>query len=163
MQIKQIKRRDFLKNTCILTAGFLANRMPVIAGPFLPGELNGLQIPADKKLDPEWIKSLYKRGAVTTYLKSKNELQYIGMPVGGINCGTVYLRGDGRLWLWDIFNKNQEGVEPKQLTWDNGAPGGKKVLPRDGSAYVAPAKNIFPLEQGFAVRIEYSVKALLKK
>lgn len=163
MQIKEIKRRDFLKNTGILTAGFLANRMAVIAGPFLPGELNGRQIPADKKLDAEWIKSLYKRGTATTYLKTKNELQYIGMPVGGINCGTVYLRGDGQLWLWDIFNKNQEGVEPKEITWDNGAAEGKKVLPRDGSAYVAPAKNIFPFEQGFAVRIEYSGKSIIKK
>src|ERR1700712_3199273 len=150
MQFKEIKRRDFLKNAGIFTAGLLVSRMPVIAGPFLPGELNGRQIPADKKLDPEWIKSLYKRGTATSYLKSKNELQYIGMPVGGVNSGTVYLRGDGRLWLWDIFNKNQEGVDPKQITWDNGAAGGKKIQPRDGSAYVAPAKDIFPLEQGFA-------------
>ncbi|MEP6701204.1 MAG: GH116 family glycosyl-hydrolase, partial [Bacteroidota bacterium] len=163
MEYKEIKRRDFLKNTGILTAGFLASRMPVIAGPFLPGELNGWQIPEDKKLDPEWVKSLYKRGTVTTYLKSKNELQYIGMPVGGINCGTMYLRGDGRLWLWDIFNKNQEGIEPKELRWDNGTKEGKKVLPRDGAAYVAPAKNIFPLEQGFAVKIEYSGKSIIKK
>ena len=58
MEYKEIKRRDFLKNTGILTAGFLASRMPVIAGPFLPGELNGWQIPLDKKLDPEWVKSL---------------------------------------------------------------------------------------------------------
>ena len=163
MEYKEIKRREFLKNTGILTASFLASRMPVIAGPFLPGELNGWQIPLDKKLDPEWVKSLYKRGTVTTYRKSKNELQYIGMPVGGINCGTVYLRGDGRLWLWDIFNKNQEGVEPKELRWDNGTAAGKKVLPRDGAAYVAPAKNIFPLEQGFAVKIEYSGKTIIKK
>lgn len=163
MQIKEIKRREFLKNTTILTAGFLASRMPAIAGPFLPGELNGREIPTDKKLDPEWIKSLYKRGTVTTYFKSKNELQYIGMPVGGINCGTVYLRGDGRLWLWDIFNKNQEGVEPKQITWNDGAAEGKKVLPRDGSAYVAPAKNIYPLEQGFAIKIDYAGKSVIKK
>lgn len=163
MEYKEIKRRDFLKNTGILTAGFLASRMQVIAGPFLPGELNGWQIPVDKKLDPEWIRSLYKRGTVTTYLKSKNELQYIGMPVGGINCGTMYLRGDGRLWLWDIFNKNQEGIEPKELRWDDGTAARQKVRSRDGSAYVVPAKNIFSLEQGFAVKIEYSGKSIIKK
>lgn len=162
MQIKKIQRRDFLKDTGILTAGLLTSRMPVIAGPFLPGELNGLQIPRDKKLDPEWIKSLYKRGTVTTYLKSKNELQYIGMPVGGITCGTVYLRGDGRLWLWDIFNKNQEGIEPKVLDWKEGDKD-KKIRPRDGAGYVAPAKNIYPLEQGFVVKIEYDGKSIIKK
>ena len=163
MPFSNIKRRSFLKQTTILSAGFLALRMPVIAGPFAAGELNGLQIPLDKKLDPDWIKSLYKRGTVTTYLKSKNELQYIGMPVGGINCGTIYLRGDGRLWLWDIFNKNQEGIEPKEVAWGSEVQAGKKVRSRDGSAYVAPAKDIFPLEQGFAVKIEYNGKSIIKK
>ncbi len=163
MQPNEIKRRAFLKNASLFTAGLLASRMQVIAGPFLPGELNGLNIPADKKLDPAWVKSLYKRGSVTTYLKTKNELQYIGMPVGGINCGTVYLRGDGRLWLWDIFNKNQLGIDPKTVLWDNYTKEGKKLTPTDGSAYVFPAKDIFRLEQGFAIKINYAGKSIVKK
>jgi non-lysosomal glucosylceramidase len=161
MQFKPIRRRDFIRQTGILSAGFLASRMPVIAGPFSPDELGNGNIPQDKKLDPEWIKSLYERGNVTTYLKSKDELKYIGMPVGGIACGTVYLGGDGRLWLWDIFNKNQEGIEPKELEMESFR--NKKIFPRDGSAYVAPAKDIRPLEQGFAFLIEYDGKKIIKR
>ena len=108
-----INRRKFLKNTGLLTAGVFAARISADAFPYL----NRWDPELPKKLDPAWVKSLYERGTVTTYLKSKNELQYIGMPVGGINCGTVYLGGDGRLWLWDIFNRNQEGVEPKEVMW----------------------------------------------
>lgn len=161
MKFKPVKRRDFIRQTGILSAGFLASRMPVIAGPFSPGELGNGNIPADKKLDPEWIKSLYERGVATTYFKSKDELKYIGMPVGGIACGTVYLGGDGRLWLWDIFNKNQEGIEPKEVEME--VSGNKKILPRDGSAYVAPAKDIRPFEQGFAFLIEYDGNKIIKR
>lgn len=137
--------------------------MPVIAGPFAPGELDGRQIPKDKKLDPAWVRSLYNRGTSTTYLKSKNELNYIGMPVGGINCGTVYLGGDGRLWLWDIFNKNQEGIEPTIIQWNTEGQEERKIRPRDGSAYLQPAKDIRPLQQGFIIHIEYAGRSFKKR
>jgi hypothetical protein len=50
--------------------------------------------------------------------KTKNELRYIGMPAGGLHCGTVYLGGDGRLWLWGIYNDDREGVDPKTVIWN---------------------------------------------
>ncbi|MEJ7588368.1 MAG: GH116 family glycosyl-hydrolase [Ferruginibacter sp.] len=108
-------------------------------------------------------RGLYKRGTVTTYLKSKNELQYIGMPVGGINCGTVYLGGDGRLWLWDIFNTNQEGIEPKKISWYDGQHIERKIASRDGACYVEPAKDIRPLEQGFAIQFKYNGTTTIKR
>jgi len=157
-----MQRRKFLQTSGIFAAGVFSSRFNAIAGPFTPGE-NGFHIPLDKKLDPEWVKSLYNRGFVTKYLKSKNELQYIGMPVGGINTGTMYLGGDGRMWLWDIFNKNQNGIDPKEVEWKTDLHVGKKVRSQDGSAYVSPAKDIRPVDQGFAFKISYKGNTIVKR
>jgi len=157
-----MQRRNFLRSSGIFAAGMYAGNAKAIAGPFQPGELLH-NIPADKKLDPSWVRSLSKRGYVTKYIKTRNELKYIGMPVGGINAGTVYLGGDGRLWLWDIFNANQNGIEPKTIEWHSSVHVGKKIRSQDGSAYVQPAKDIRPLEQGFAFKIVIGGKTIIKK
>ena len=157
-----MERRKFIQNSGLLAAGLYHSPLKAIAGPFAQPPLLH-NIPIDKKLDPQWVKSLYQRGFVTTYKKTKNELQYIGMPIGGIFTGTVYLGGDGRLWLWDIFNENQNGIDPKTIEWGMDLHVGKKVRPQDGSAYVQPAKNIRPIEQGFAFKIVSGKKTIIKK
>lgn len=157
-----MERRKFIQNSGLLAAGLYHSPLRAIAGPFAQPPLLH-NIPIDKKLDPQWIKSLYQRGFVTTYKKTKNELQYIGMPIGGIFTGTVYLGGDGRLWLWDIFNENQNGIDPKTIEWGMDLHVGKKVRPQDGSAYVQPAKDIRPIEQGFAFKIISGKKTIIKK
>ncbi|UOY04890.1 non-lysosomal glucosylceramidase [Muricauda sp. SCSIO 64092] len=67
----------------------------------------------------------------------KDGLQYIGMPIGGINAGQVYLGGDGQLWYWDIFNIQR--INP-------GGPGDK--------FYINPMVQDKQFEQGFAIRIK---------
>ena len=62
-------------------------------------------IPEDKNLDPAWVKSLFERGESKAY--HGDELTCIGMPVGGICAGQLYLRGDGTLASWEIFNTEQ--------------------------------------------------------
>jgi len=109
---------------------------------------------------------LLQRGHATTYYKSKKELDHIGMPVGGIHTGTLYLGGDGRLWLWDIFNLNQEGVNPLDIEWDREVQGEKrKIRSRDGSAYVAPARaeELMPVDQGFSLRLRYQGKEVVRR
>jgi uncharacterized protein (DUF608 family) len=74
-----------------------------IAGPFDAADTIDHFVPADKKLAPEWIASLLDRGQPQSYRGM--DLSTIGMPVGGIAAGLVYLTGDGRLVQWDIFNE----------------------------------------------------------
>ena len=64
------------------------------------------------------------------------QLKYIGMPIGGINTGQVYLGGDGQLWYWDIFNIQR--IKP-------GGPGDK--------FYINPMVQDKQFDQGFAIRI----------
>lgn len=99
-----------------------------MAGPFECADFDQL-VPADKKLSPDWIKSLFDRGQPTVY--RGEDLKHIGMPIGGIGAGYLYLGGDGKLWHWDIFNK----------TGGTGA-----------DHYANPMKPESPLEQGFAIR-----------
>jgi non-lysosomal glucosylceramidase len=102
-------------------------------------------IPADKNLSPAWIAALTAPGEAEVLRGS--ELDYIGMPVGGLCAGLVYLGGDGQLWLWDIFNDaRREGIDGKTAPHE-----GKDIIPRDGSAYVGPRTQSSPLQQGFAL------------
>jgi uncharacterized protein (DUF608 family) len=117
-----------------------------VAGLFGDEEFAKL-IPADKKLDPRWVASLTARGEPETY--TGRDLRYIGMPVGGICAGTLYLGGDGQLWLWNIFNRDVEGIVPKTVTYR-----GARVGPRDGSCFVEPPEQQRPVSQGFSLRWE---------
>jgi len=99
----QWSRRDFLKTSAASVLGLAFSRLPVMAGPFTRDDFDHL-VPADKKLSPDWVKSLFARG--TPEVLRGDELKFVGMPVGGIGAGQMYLGGDGRLWHWDIFNQN---------------------------------------------------------
>ncbi len=106
-------RRKFIRHTGLSTIGYflIPSWVKAKGVPFNPNyPLHN--IPINKNLDDKWVKSLYKRGNPTSYFKSKNELKYIGMPAGGLHSGTVYLGGDGRLWLWEIFY-----IDIKKSSW----------------------------------------------
>ena len=150
----KINRRDFMALTAI-GAGAVLNStvLPVIAGPFEENEYLKI-IPFDKKLNPQWLASLTARGRPTV-VTDPLALQHIGMPIGGLFNGTVYLGGDGRLWLWDIFNHVVEGILPRQVQYK-----GQSLRMREGANYVSPAPPKSPIEQGFAVSIDGKVRPL---
>jgi non-lysosomal glucosylceramidase len=75
--------------------------------------------------------------------------------VVGLFAGTVYLGGDGRLWLWNIQNDDREGIEPRNVEYK-----GRHIRMRDGANYVAPACRRYPFEQNFAIRIGDTLRPL---
>ena len=138
-----ITRRDFLLTTATLSGAALA-AMPAVAGPFTQAEVQNL-IPEDKKLKPAWLELLTARGKPTMYRGA--ELEKIGMPVGGICCGQLYLGGDGKLWHWDLFNLPQPGNFS-----DLGGPN-----------YARPPQPQSPIEQGFALKVTVGDKTEMRQ
>jgi uncharacterized protein (DUF608 family) len=134
--LTSLSRRTFIAATA-MAAGAAASR--AFAGPFEVPRPDEFPIPADKKFDPAWIASLTARGEPTVYRFKRgsiDELQYIGMPVGGICTGQLYLGGDGKLWHFDIFNL------PAGPTWAD----------TNGPHYAKPPTQASPIEHGFAIR-----------
>jgi uncharacterized protein (DUF608 family) len=131
-------RRAFIK-TAVVTLG----SAPFVAGPFTagaegPSTTETTFIPANKKLNPDWVRSLFEKGSRKVY--RGDELATIGMPVGGIGAGQVYLTGDGKLAHFDIFN----------LTTDTGS-GEKNYI------YRTPD---FPLIQEFRITAGKATRTL---
>ena len=81
-------------------------KVVVISSVFLAlaANLQAHYVPADKNLSPEWIEALYEQGNRKIY--RGEELFTIGMPVSGIASGMLYVRGDGTLARWWMFNEN---------------------------------------------------------
>jgi len=99
------------------------------------------RVPAEKKLAPEWVAALTQRG--TPEVWRGKDLVTIGMPVGGIAAGQLYLRGDGTLALWQIFNRH--------------------INTGYGDRCYRTYRPDSPVESGFAVAIEADGKTVAKK
>ncbi|MHC1768802.1 MAG: GH116 family glycosyl-hydrolase [Verrucomicrobiia bacterium] len=122
-------RRDFLKLVGLGTAVTTFRPWQAMAGPFTRADFEKL-VPRDKRLRPAWVKSLFERGDRAYYRGP--DLERIGMPIGGMCAGQVYLGGDGRLWHWDIFNRH---------------------IGTGAEHYAKPMTVTAPFAQGFALRI----------
>jgi uncharacterized protein (DUF608 family) len=104
--------------------------------------------PTVKDFNAGWVSTLDQRGEPTVYTRANSKnFEFIGMPVGGIGAGLLYLGGDGKLWGWDIFNTKASG----QTRQDNGFKNPYGRSEKNNPAYYA-------LEQGFAVRIDQGGK-----
>ncbi|HRY47097.1 MAG TPA: GH116 family glycosyl-hydrolase [Candidatus Paceibacterota bacterium] len=124
-----LNRRDFVRWLSMGTTAAFSQPWMAMAGPFSREDFTRL-VPEDKKLRPEWVKSLFERGQRAVYRGS--DLEKIGMPIGGLCCGQVYLGGDGGLWHWDIFNRR---------------------IATGAEHYAKPMPVQSPFSQGFALRV----------
>lgn len=78
------------------------------------------------------------------------ELRFIGMPIGGLFAGTVYLGGDGQLWNFDIFGQPHQGtVASGEVTFM-----GDRFREIGGANYVEPPKQQSPFRQEFELILE---------
>ena len=89
-------------------------------------------LPPGPKPDAAWMARLRQDDGRKVY--RGEELETIGMPCGGVAAGQLYVRGDGTLAYWWIFNNTT-----------NTGPGSKCYR-----TYRPPS----PLDQGFAVWVE---------
>ncbi|MCP5522008.1 MAG: hypothetical protein H7A46_10725 [Verrucomicrobiales bacterium] len=141
-----LPRRDFLKQATLgsLSLAILGRATRrTLAG---DGEVHLAPdhlIPVDKQLDPAWVRSLFAKGEPEWFAGS--DLETIGMPVGGICAGQVYLTGDGRLAYWDIFNQNNN-TGYGAVNWKEGRSPYEKV---ESFKLVYDAE----VRQGFAVQV----------
>jgi non-lysosomal glucosylceramidase len=148
----QFSRRRLFKLAGGLSVGAVFSTEHAFAGPFRTERIVS-EVPIDKKLSPSWVKSLFERGHPEEV--RGDALAHIGMPVGGICAGMVYLGGDGKLWHWDIFNQNKFGVTQTPVTYE-----GRTLSAGDGAAYVKPIPPVSEIHQGFWISIDGDKKAL---
>lgn len=140
-----IPRRDFLRLSALGPLGLAVAGRTSRAAPAGDGQTRLAPdhfIPVDKGLKPEWVQALFARGEPEWFRGA--ELDTIGMPVGGLCAGQVYLSGDGRLVYWDVFNQNHN-TGYGAVNWKEGRGPELKVL---GGRLVVDS----PVRQGFAIR-----------
>ena len=89
---------------------------------------------------------------VYTRANSKN-FEYIGMPIGGIGAGHLYLGGDGQLWFWDIFGLNYKSRQLK----------GEEAYQFPYVRSMPDYKGAFLPEQGFSISVKSGDEWVTKK
>ncbi len=148
-------RRTFVR---LAGAGAVAvsgiSSLTTCAGPFGRRDTFDHFIPVDKKLSAEWVSSLFEQGEPIWFQGA--ELAAVGMPVGGICTGQVYLTGDGRLCFSDIFNQYANSGYGS-VNYREGRTAVEMVI-NTGETVPAPA-----IDQGFALKVETSGGTMVRR
>lgn len=146
-------RRDFMKLAGIGSAGLAFSTLLPSSSLFAAdGAVDGIMkhhvVPRDKALPIGWLRSLYERGEREVWRGA--DLATVGMPVGGIAAGQLFLCGDGTLGNWEIFNDHRgsgcgHASYARRTIAKEVAHGFAVFAEADGKRVAAPLN-----EQGFA-------------
>ena len=101
---------NFTRRTVLKMAGgaVMSLGMPLkVLGRLADGTLvvQDHRVPAQKVLPSGWQEVITERG--TKEIWTGEALDSIGMPIGGIATGQLYLCGDGTLSCWELFNHHE--------------------------------------------------------
>ena len=93
-------------------------------------------IPIDKRLNAQWVQSLFQKGKQKVYKGS--ELTYIAMPCDGIGAGQVEVTGDGKICFTEsVYNLMQQPNDGHGLS--------------TGYQYLHPQEPISKVENNFII------------
>ncbi len=97
-----------------------------------------------KKFPTSFPNILTARGKPLIYSKNNsNNFEFIGMPVGGVGAGQLYLGGDGQLWFWDIYG----------LNYYHGSLKGEESYEFPYNRSGKNQKGVYTPKQGFSLRV----------
>ena len=103
--------------------------------------------PVVKDFPKGFARTLRERGKPILYTKdNSNNFAYLGMPVGGLCAGQLYVGGDGVLWYWDIFNLGhrmgeRSYMDPLKFPAQPKVPNGFAIRVRSGDKTVTKRLN----------------------
>ena len=99
--------QNFTRRTGLKMAGGATLRLGVplkVLGRLADGTMvvQDHRVQPEKNLSSQWKQTLISRGEKEVW--TGEALESIGMPIGGIATGQLYLCGDGTLGCWELFN-----------------------------------------------------------
>jgi non-lysosomal glucosylceramidase len=131
-----INRRDFLERLAVGAAALAVGGQMTWAD-----QVDALVPPLPSR--SEWFKR-YPIASPRVY-RGKN-LEAVGMPLGGIGTGSIWLDGQGRLGIWQIFNNLSESRVPDSFfavrAKTTAGPAVTRVLQTQGEGRLRPVESI---------------------
>ena len=137
VQPLELNRRDFLEKLAVGAAALAAGRPDGLGR-------RGRRAPAPggAAVVRGWADIRSRRGGV---YRGKN-LEAVGMPLGGIGTGSIWLNGQGQLGVWQIFNNLSEPRVPDSFlavaAKAASGPAVARVLQTQGEGGLRPVESI---------------------